>query len=161
VCTLVPDSGNKYLSKMYDDAWMADQGLLERPRAGDLRDLVARRAADGAVVSVKPDEPLLVAYGRMKQHDVSQLPVLEDGRIVGMLDESDLLAAAADDEAHLRDVVRDHMTTRLVTVAPSAPLRELLPLFAQGLVPIVKDGDTFLGLVTRMDVVNHLRRRLG
>jgi cystathionine beta-synthase len=161
VCTLVPDGGGKYLSKMYDDAWMADQGLLDRARRGDLRDLVARGAAEGSVVSVKPDEPLLVAYGRMKQHDVSQLPVLEGGRIVGILDESDLLAAAAEGEARLRDLVREHMATRLVTVPPSAPLRELLPLFAQGLVPIVMDGDAFVGLVTRMDVVNFLRRRLG
>jgi cystathionine beta-synthase len=161
VCTLVPDSGNKYLSKMYDDVWMADQGLLDRARRGDLRDLVSRGAAEGAVVSVKPDEPLLVAYGRMKQHDVSQLPVLEGDRIVGILDESDLLAAAAEGEARLRDPAREHMATRLVTVPVSAPLRELLPLFAQGLVPIVVDGDTFVGLVTRMDVVNFLRRRLG
>jgi cystathionine beta-synthase len=161
VCTLVPDSGNKYLSKMYDDAWMADQGLLDRPRRGDLSDLVARRFAEGAVVSVKPDDTLLVAYGRMKQHDVSQLPVVEDGRVAGILDESDLLAAAADDEARLRDAARDHMTRRLVTVPRSTSISALLPLFADGLVPIVMDGDEFVGLVTRMDVVNFLRRRLA
>jgi cystathionine beta-synthase len=161
VCTLVPDSGNKYLSKMYDDAWMADQGLVDRPRAGDLRDLIARRTREGAVVSVKPDDPLLVAYGRMKQHDVSQLPVLEDGRIVGIVDESDLLSAATDGEARLREPVRAHMTSRLVTVSPATPLASLRPLFAEGLVAIVMDGDDFLGLVTRMDVVNFLRRRLG
>ncbi len=161
VCTLVCDSGNKYLSKMFDDLWMADEGLLDRPRSGDLRDLVVRRAAEGAVVTVKPDEPLLVAYGRMKQHDVSQLPVVEDGRVVGILDESDLLAAAFADERRLRELARDHMATRLVTVSPSATVEDLLPLFAEGLVPILMDGDAFLGLVTRMDVVNALRRRLG
>ncbi len=161
VCTLVPDSGNKYLSKMYDDAWLADQGLSDRPRAGDLRDLIARRAGEGAVVSVAPGDTLLVAYGRMKQHDVSQLPVLERGRIVGLLDESDLLAAATEDEERLRDAVSDHMTSRLVTVAPSMSIAELRPLFEEGLVPIVMDGPQFLGLVTRMDVVNFLRRRLG
>jgi cystathionine beta-synthase len=160
VCTLVPDSGNKYLSKMYDDFWLADQGFVDRPPTGDLRELVSRRYAEGAVVTVKPDEPLLVAYGRMKANDVSQLPVLEAGKVVGILDESDLLAAAAEDEARLRDVVRDHMTTRLQTVPASARPRDLMPLFAQGLVAIVMDGDQFLGLVTRMDVVNQLRRRL-
>jgi cystathionine beta-synthase len=161
VCTLVPDSGNKYLSKMYDDAWMADQGLLDRPRSGDLRDLIARRAAEGAVVSVKPDDTLLVAYGRMKQHDVSQLPVLSGGEIVGILDESDLLAAATDAEGRLREPVRDHMSSRLVTVAPSTAIAALRPLFADGLVAIVVEEGRFLGLVTRMDVVNFLRRRLG
>jgi cystathionine beta-synthase len=97
----------------------------------------------------------------MKQHDVSQVPVLEGGRVVGMLDESDLLAAAADDGARLREPVSDHMSTRLVTVAPSVPVKDLLPLLAQGLVPIVLEGDAFVGLVTRMDVVNYLRRRLS
>jgi cystathionine beta-synthase len=101
-----------------------------------------------------------VAYGRMKQHDVSQLPVLEGGRVVGIVDESDLLAAAVEDEARLRSPVREVMATRLVTVAPSTPLRELVPLFAEGLAPLVFEGETFLGLVTRMDVLNHLRRRL-
>jgi cystathionine beta-synthase len=157
VSTLVPDSGNKYLSKMYDDAWLADQGLLERPRAGDLRDLISHRA----VVSVKPDDPLLVAYGRMKQHDVSQLPVLEGGAIVGILDESDLLQAATDREERLREPVRDHMTSRVVTVAPSTPISGLRPLFAEGLVAVVVEDGRFLGLVTRMDVVNFLRRRLA
>jgi cystathionine beta-synthase len=157
VCTLVPDSGNKYLSKMYDDAWMSDQGLLERPPAGDLRDLISRRA----VVSVKPGDTLLVAYGRMKQHDVSQLPVLEDGAIVGILDESDLLQAATGGEERLREPVRAHMTPRVVTVAPSTAIPELRPLFAEGLVAVVVEDGRFLGLVTRMDVVNFLRRRLA
>ncbi len=57
--------------------------------------------------------------------------------------------------------VRDHMTSRLVTVPPTTALRELLPMFADGLVPIVMRGDEFLGLVTRMDVVNFLRRKLA
>src|SRR6266511_4299135 len=135
--------------------------IPDRPRAGVLRDLIARRAGEGAVVSVAPGDTLLVAYGRMKQHDVSQLPVLERGRIVGLLDESDLLAAATEDEERLRDAVSDHMTSRLVTVAPSMSIAELRPLFEEGLVPIVMDGPQFLGLVTRMDVVNFLQRQLG
>ena len=52
------------------------------------------------------------------------------------------------------------MTQRLTTVAPSASIESLQPLFDQGLVAIVMDGDRFLGLVTRIDVINHLRRRL-
>jgi cystathionine beta-synthase len=158
-CTLVCDSGNKYLSKMFDDLWMLDQGLSERPRVGDLRDLVTRRFADRAVVTVGPGDPLLVALNRMKANDVSQLPVIDGGRIVGILDESDLLLAALDDERRLSSPVRDVMAARLETVSPGTPLRELLPLFAAGLVPIVMDGDTFVGLVTQIDVLGHLRRR--
>ena len=57
--------------------------------------------------------------------------------------------------------VKDVMATRLETVSPATPLRELLPMFAAGLVPIVLDGGAFVGLVTRMDVLGELRRRLA
>ena len=76
VCTLVCDSGNKYLSKMFDDLWMLDEGLSARPLAGDLTDLVTRRFAERAVVTVGPGDPLLVALNRMRASDVSQLPVV-------------------------------------------------------------------------------------
>src|SRR3546814_252626 len=91
VVTLVCDSGNKYLSKMFNDYWMLDQGFLERPRHGDLRDLVSRRHADRATVTVAPDDTLLVAYSRMKLYDVSQLPVIDGDNVAGIVDESDIL----------------------------------------------------------------------
>jgi cystathionine beta-synthase len=159
VCTLVCDSGNKYLSKMFDDHWMLDQGLSRRARVGDLTDLVTRRFAERSVVTVGPGDGLLVALNRMKAHDVSQLPVMEGERIVGIVDESDLLLAGMADPARLSRPVREVMAARLETVAPSTPLEALAPLFAEGLVPIVMDGDRFVGLVTRMDVLGHLRRR--
>jgi cystathionine beta-synthase len=159
VCTLVCDSGNKYLSKMFNDFWMADQGFTERASTGDLRDLISRRHEEGAVVTVGPKDTLLVAYARMKLYDVSQLPVLEAGRIVGIVDESDLLVAAVEEEARLRRPVEEVMSRRLTTVSPATPIRELLPIFEAGMVPIVIDGDQFLGLVTRIDLLHHLRRR--
>jgi cystathionine beta-synthase len=160
VCTLVCDSGNKYLSKMFNDFWMADQGFTERAATGDLRDVIARRHEEGAVVTVGPRDTLLVAYARMKLYDVSQLPVLDGGRVVGIVDESDLLLAAVEDEARLRRPVEEVMSRRLTTVGPRTPIRELLPIFEAGMVPLVMDGDRFLGLVTRIDLLNHLRRRV-
>ncbi|MFY0571584.1 pyridoxal-phosphate dependent enzyme [Archangium lansingense] len=160
VCTLVCDSGNKYLSKMFNDFWMADQGFLPRQAHGDLRDVITRRYAERAVVTLSPNDTLLVAYGRMKLYEVSQLPVLEGNKVVGMIDESDLLLAAIDDETRLRLPVRDIMTTRLQTVDVRTPVRELLPLLDKGFVPIVVDGEEFIGLITRIDLLNHLRRKL-
>lgn len=162
VCTFVCDSGNKYLSKMFNDAWMIDQGFLKREQRGDLRDVISRRYADDAVVTVAPDDTLLTAHARMRLYDVSQLPVMEQGRLAGIIDESDLLFAAVDDEKKLKLPVRDVMVTRLrlKTVPVTTPLRELMPMLDSGFVPIVMDGDAFVGLVTRMDVLNHLRRRL-
>ncbi|MGH6879322.1 pyridoxal-phosphate dependent enzyme [Hypericibacter sp.] len=160
VVTLVCDSGNKYLSKMFNDFWMADQGLLDRPRKGDLGDLISRRHADRATVTIGPEDSILTAYGRMKLYEVSQLPVLADGKVVGILDESDLLLAVAKDKSHFRNPVRSAMTTKLDTIDVSARLDDLLPIFARDHVAIVMRGGEFLGLITRIDLINHLRRQL-
>ncbi|WP_437738936.1 pyridoxal-phosphate dependent enzyme [Sorangium sp. So ce1335] len=160
VCTIVCDSGNKYLSKMYNDFWMTDHGFIDRQPTRDLRDVITRRYADREVVTVQPGDALLVAYARMKLYDVSQLPVLAGGRIVGIVDESDLLLAAVDDEARFREPVEKVMTTRLRTVDVRTPIPELLPMFDAGLVPIVVDGDEFVGLITPIDLLNYLRRRM-
>jgi len=161
VVTFICDSGNKYLSKMFNDLWMREQGFLRDVGHGDLRDLVSRRADDGALVSVTPDETLLIAYQRMKLADVSQVPVLEGGKIVGMVDESDLLLAVHDDPKLFLEPVKSIMTRNLVTVQRTASVDSLSPLFDRGLVVILMVDDQFYGLITRMDVLNHLRRRLG
>ncbi|HEX4403577.1 MAG TPA: CBS domain-containing protein, partial [Polyangia bacterium] len=163
VVTFVCDSGNKYLSKMFNDYWMRDQGLLHTPGSGDLRDLISR-SADGAIVAIKPDDTLTIAYARMKLYDVSQLPVIDAalpvGRhIAGILDESDLLLAVSQDAAAFRRPVRDFMTSRLETVAPTTPVADLLPIFEKGMVALVVEDGRFLGLITRIDVLNYLRRR--
>jgi cystathionine beta-synthase len=160
VVTLVCDSGNKYLSKMYNDFWMIDQGFIERPRKGDLSDLIARRYAERAVVTVGPDEPLANALTRIKMYDVSQLPVMESDRIVGIIDESDLLFAVARGHHRFAEPVRSAMNARIETLSPSAPIDALLPIFAKDYVAIVMDGDKFLGLITRIDLLNHLRRQM-
>ena len=160
VVTLVLDSGNKYLSKMYDDFWMIDQGFLERETFGDLRDLITRRHLDHATVVVGPDEPLLSAYKRMHMYSVSQLPVMENESIVGIIDESDLLMAVYEHEERFREPVRSAMVSRLEVVSPHAQIEDLLPIFSKDHVAIVMDGKQFLGLITRSDMLNYMRRRM-
>ena len=158
VVTLICDSGNKYLSKMFNDYWMIDQGFIERKNVGDLRDLIGRRTEDTAVVSVVAEDTLLVAHGRMRLYDVSQLPVMEDGRIVGILDESDLLLAVYQHEERFGAPVREFMTSRLEIVEPDQPLDTLIPIFRADRVAIVVEAGQFLGLITQIDLINHLRR---
>jgi len=159
VVSFVCDSGNKYLSKVYNDYWMLDQGFIERPRTGDLRDLIARRHADRAVAIVNTTESVLTAYQRMKLYDISQLPVLEGGRIVGIVDEEDILMEVLDNPGHFDEPVTEAMESHLVTVPPSASVDELIDIFKRGMVAIVVDGEEFLGLITRIDLLNWLRRR--
>jgi len=159
VVTFACDSGNKYLSKMFNDFWMRDQGYLRGPTFGDLRDVITRWHEQGSVVEIAPDDLLLVAYSRMKLYDVSQLPVIENGKIIGLLDESDLMQAIHDDASAFRHPVRRHMTSKLITVERTAPLESLHALLDRGLVVIVCEGERFLGLITRIDVLNYFRRR--
>lgn len=160
VVSLVPDSGNKYLSKIYNDYWMADQGFLDKPRHGDLRDLIARRHDEGAAVVVRPDDTLNTAYARMKLYDVSQLPVLDEGKVIGLLDESDVLLAVFGNHNRFAEPVHAAMSGNLETIPVSAPLEELLPVFDKGYVAVVVDQGRFLGLITRIDLINHLRRQV-
>ena len=111
VVSFVCDTGTRYLSKVYNDQWMIDQGLLKRQRLGDLRDLIARRFDEGAVVSVGPDDTLMTAFQRMRLAEVSQLPVLDKNKLLGVIDESDLLLTVNDDAARYHSPVSAAMTT--------------------------------------------------
>ncbi|MGA0265785.1 MAG: pyridoxal-phosphate dependent enzyme [Lysobacterales bacterium] len=153
------DTGNRYLSKMFNDYWMRDQGFIQDEQHGDLRDLIARPYHSHDTVIVRPDEPLANAYKRMKLYDVSQLPVMEEDRIVGILDESDLLLGVMETHEHFDEKVESVMVRDLTFIQHDEPIRNLLPIFSQDYVAIVMDGDKFLGLITRLDLLNHLRRR--
>jgi cystathionine beta-synthase len=161
VVSFVCDSGAKYLSKMYNDFWLRDQGFAGAPAAGDLTDLITRRYAEGAVITVRPRDTLLAAVGRCRMYDVSQLPVLDGERVVGIVDEEDLLHAVTEDAERFADPVASVMSTELVTIEPDAPLARVTEILDRGLVPIVMRGNRLIGLITRSDLLNHLRRRLG
>jgi cystathionine beta-synthase len=158
VVSFVPDTGNKYLSKMYNDFWMAEQGFIHRPPHGGLSDLILHRYEAGEVITVGPDDTLLTAFKRMRDTDVSQLPVVDAaGRAIGIIDESDLLVKVHRDPTHFNDPVKNAMSDRLETLRPNAKIKDLLEVFDRGRVAIVMEGDKFLGLITRTDLLSYLR----
>jgi len=160
VLTFVCDTGNKYLSKLYNDDWMLDNGFIEREQYGDLRDLIVRPYSNRDTVVLSPGDTLTTAYQRMKLYDISQLPVLDGKRVVGIVDESDVLLHVYGDEARFGDAVSIAMTCdKLDILQATSPIESLLPVFDRGHVAIVVDGDTFLGLITRIDLLHWLRRR--
>lgn len=160
VLVFVCDTGNKYLSKMYNDYWMLDNGFLAREQQGDLRDLILRPFADRDTVVVGANDLLVTAWQRMKLYDVSQLPVMDGERLVGIVDESDVLLHVYGDEARFRDPVSTAMVSKLDKVDVRAPIEALLPVFDRGHVAIITEGERFLGLITRIDLLNFLRRRV-
>jgi len=162
VVAFVCDRGDKYLSKMFNDYWMYDQGFLKRAPKGDLTDLISRRHSERATVTVKPDDTLMQAYGKMKLYDISQLPVLDsDGKVTGLLDEEDLLFAIVRNRDKFRDPVKSAMTYRVETVEASLDMESLLPIFAKGHVAVVIAEDKFEGLITRTDLLNYLRLQVA
>ena len=160
VVTFVCDTGAKYLSKVYNDAWLADQGLGDQPLHGDLSDLISRKYENGDVVVAGPEDTLDTAFKRMRGADVSQLPIIQDGRLVGILDESDLVHVMNTDEITRQErfarPVASAMTRDLDTVQVGESLDALIPLFDRDRVAIVLDGERFVGLITRTDLINHL-----
>ena len=128
---------------------------------GDLSDLILHRYEAGEVVTVGPTDTLLTGFKRMRQADVSQLPVVdENGRVVGIIDESDHPGKSASRLLAILIPVRQAMTDQLETLPPDAKIDNLLGVFDRGRVAIVMDGDKFLGLITRSDLLSYLRRHM-
>ncbi|RZA31493.1 MAG: CBS domain-containing protein, partial [Lysobacteraceae bacterium] len=165
VVTFVCDTGTRYLTKVYSDGWMVDQGLITRPKLGDLRDLIGRRYDEGEVVSLTPTDTLLTAFNRMRSADLQQMPVIEgnngNGRLVGLIDESDLLLHVTGKQGDFSAPVSSTMTSTLQTLAPTASMGHLREILDRGLTAVIADGEHFYGLITRFDLLNHLRRTLA
>lgn len=161
VVTIVCDSGNKYLSKIYNEYWLDDYGFLLREEAHDLRDLITHPHTRKSAVTVLPSDTLQSAYRKMKMYDVSQLPVMADGKLLGIVNETDILLAVTGNPSGFSIAVSEAMARKLVTIQVAQPMEALLPIFERGMVAIVMEGEEFLGLITPIDLLQYLRKRIG
>ncbi len=162
IVTFVCDSGNKYLSKVYNDYWLLEQGLLDRKEVGDIRDLITRTYSSHSVITVSPQDAIAIAYSKMKLYDISQIPVIEDGRVRGIIDESDILLALQDLDANkFDDKVSQHMTADLEVLNPKDSLSSLVAILKKGYTAIIMDKESFYGIVTKIDLLNYLKRKRG
>ena len=157
--TFICDTGNKYLSKAFNKAWLKDNNLLDMETHGDLRDLINRRADKGEMISVNETDSLLVAYNRMRASDVSQIPVMNNDKLMGILDEEDLLFTVSKDQSSFSNNVSDYMMDKLDTLQFDASKDELLPILSEGKVAIIYDDKTFIGFVTKVDLINYYRNK--
>ncbi|MNN60800.1 inosine 5'-monophosphate dehydrogenase [compost metagenome] len=114
------------------------------------------------MITVKPDDTLLNAHAKMSLYEISQLPVVQDGRVVGIIDEWDILTATeSGNEQTLKDEVRLYMSTNVATVSIEDELSRVIALLKEGLLVIViKDGQ-FFGVITKTDYIHYLRRKLS
>ncbi len=157
IVTILPDSVRNYMTKFLDDHWMRENGfsesLWETSTLGDVLRSMPRRE----IVSASSGDTVADAVMSMKEHGVSQLPVVDDGRLVGIVTESDLLTKMVDGNAQLSSAVAEVMFRNVETANVNEDARVLTALFAQGLVGlIVDDGKRLQGILTKMDLVDHL-----
>jgi len=155
---ILPDSGFRYLSKVFSDDWMRENGFLEA-EMGTVADLL--RAKGLPLITATPDEPVRAVIAKMKQYDVSQLPVVGDGGLVGMVSEVDLLSYLLEGGHGLDDPITPIVDPAPPVVTPDTPVDNLADAFLNANAAIVVDGGRLVGIVTKIDVIDHLARILG
>ncbi len=160
VVSFACDTGNKYLSKLFNDFWMEDEGFISRDPLGDLRDLIGRRHDEHATVCVGPQDLLITAHNRLRNAGFSQLPVMDAERLVGVLTEADIIAYVYGQPERMHAPVADAMQTEIHRVDKSLPIDQLVDRLRAVPYTAVTDDGRFLGLITRSDVLNHLRKQL-
>ena len=160
VVTFVCDTGNKYLSKAFSKSWLKDNQLIEEEIHGNLSDLISRRADRGEMISIKPGDTLMTAYNRMRASDVSQLPVLEEEKLVGIVDEEDLLLNVYKDENLFSESIDSIMVCDLETIDVNSDENALYKILSEGKVAIIFEGEIFLGFITKVDLINRYKSLL-
>jgi cystathionine beta-synthase len=156
VLVLLADAGHKYLSKIFNDDWMRENGFLEdSPGLGTVRDLVGKRA----LITAGPDAKLREVIGQMKTLGISQLPIIEGGKLRGIVAEVDLLRALATGGRTLESPITEVVENDYATVTPNTKIELLQSVLADAKVAIVEEGDAVVGIVTRIDLIDFLAKR--
>ena len=159
VVVILPDSGSRYLSKVFDDKWMRENGYLEIEWGEvSLQELLETKSGPG-LICVSLEARMTDVISQMKEHDISQVPVLNnDGSLTGMVTEVDLLK-------HMLEVSHDHSDQESIStiVQPiqavfpiHASLEEALPAVMEGNVILVTEGDHPAGILTKIDVLDFI-----
>lgn len=160
VVTFICDRGDKYLSKVFSDPWVREQGFSDAKATKTVADMLTRTHARGETVFVRKQDTVLTAYKRMRLADVSQLPVIEgNDKIVGLLTEDVLLnalMAMKEGDSLSKRTVGDVMEKVFISVPLETATHEAARLLQTHPVLVVTDGDAFAGVITRIDVLNNL-----
>ncbi len=157
VVSLACDTGNKYLSKLFNDFWLEDQGFITREQHGDLRDLIGRPHDERATITVGPTDVLTTAHNRLRNAGFSQLPVMDEGTLVGVVTEDAIIQFAFGKPDLMHSNVAKAMQTAFIRLEKDTSVNNLVAMLSVQPYAAVTDGDKFLGLITRADVLNHLR----
>jgi len=160
ILVLLADAGHKYLSKIFNDDWMRDNGFLDdSPGLGTVRDVLASRE-HRPLVTARPSAALRDVIAQMKALGISQLPVVDGGKLRGIVAEVDLLRVLLSGAKTLDSTVGELVESEYATVTPNTKIELLQGVLADSKVAIVEDEDQVLGIVTQIDLIDFLAKRV-
>jgi cystathionine beta-synthase len=161
ILVLLPDGAQKYLSKIFDDKWMRENGFLDEPDPlGTVGELL-RRKKQRALISAKKGESVRDVIAVMRDTGFSQLPVLEGegGRLAGIVAESDLLDFLVKGEGGLEATIDALVESDYATVSPATRIALLRNIFNDAKMVVVESGDQIVGVITKIDLIEYLAER--
>jgi cystathionine beta-synthase len=159
VVTILPDSIRNYLTKFVDDRWMREAGFFEPDWAVETVADVLRAMPRREVITVEASQKLSDAVSLFKNEGISQLPVVDQGRLAGILTESDVLHALVSGKARGDSALAEVMERRVSTVSPATRATELPEIFERGEVALVVDADQLpVGILTKLDLIDFMTR---
>jgi cystathionine beta-synthase len=161
ILVLLPDGAQKYLSKIFDDKWMRENGFLDDPDPlGTVGELL-RRKKQRALITAKKGESVREVIASMRDTGFSQLPVLESdgGRLAGIVAESDLLDFLVKGEGGLDAPIDGLVESDYATVSPATRVHLLRNIFNDAKMVVVESGDTITGVITKIDLIEFLAER--
>ncbi|MFQ5569235.1 MAG: cystathionine beta-synthase [Rhodothermales bacterium] len=158
IVVILPDSGFRYLSKTYNDTWMRNHGFLEREPDLTVEQVLAVRRQEKSVVAVGPSDTLHAAIQCMTEHGISQIPVIEDGQVVGSLTETVILNRLIEQPAARDQEVREIMSEPFPIVPRSLHLDHLSTYLEQGAgaVLVEPDAEHPYQIITKSDLISAL-----
>lgn len=159
IVVLLPDTGMRYLNKVYDDDWLRENGMLDPEEGlGTIRDLLGNKPP--SVFTVQQTAKVREVIALMKEKGISQVPVMDGSQLAGIVNESTLLSTLfTDGEAGLNADVASVATDAFEVADPDAPVGLFNHLFSQGKVIIVWERGEVRGLITKIDVIDYLAHR--
>jgi cystathionine beta-synthase len=159
ILVLLPDAASKYISKIFNDEWMRENGFLEEEKGlGTVRDLIAGKPSS-SVVTVSASARVREVIESMKSHGISQVPVLENGKLRGMVQEVDLLRHLVSGHGTLDSAVLDLIESDYATVTPSTKVELLQNVLNDAKIALVLEREAVVGVVTKIDLIDFLARR--
>ena len=160
IVAILPDSGSRYLSKMYNDEWMRDNGLLDaEPRLGFVRDLLSKREPH-KLIAAKRDDQVGEIINRLKKHGISQMPVMDNGRVVGIIEEVDLLNFMLQGIGSPTSTIEPIIQSDFPQVSDDTTLDEVSSIFTRSEYDavLVTKGDAAADIITKIDLIDFLLR---